>query len=136
MSTTATRLAGLHPTLRPLAEALLARCKAAGYDVRIAQGYRSAKEQNDLYAQGRTAPGPKVTNARAKDSRHCDTLPDGRPGATAFDIAVYVNGAADWNVKNPAWLAAGKIGEELGLQWGGRWTKFVDRPHFQLPKRP
>ena len=26
----------------------------------------------------------------------------------------------------------GKIGEELGLEWGGRWTSPQDKPHLQL----
>jgi hypothetical protein len=26
----------------------------------------------------------------------------------------------------------GKIGEELGLEWGGRFTSIMDRPHLQL----
>lgn len=25
----------------------------------------------------------------------------------------------------------GKIGEALGLEWGGGWKKIIDRPHFQ-----
>jgi peptidoglycan LD-endopeptidase CwlK len=93
-------------------------------------------EREAVYAKGGARPGPKVTNAHAKDSRHSDTLPDGRPGATAFDVAVFVNGVADWNIKNPAWAAAGKIGESLGLEWGARWTRLPDTPHFQLKQRP
>lgn len=26
----------------------------------------------------------------------------------------------------------GKIGEELGLEWGGSWKRFQDKPHLQL----
>lgn len=121
MSTTETYLAGLHLTLRSLAEALLAGCAAAGYDLRITQGYRSAAEQDALYAQGRNGDKrPRVTNAKSTQSRHCDTLKDGRPGSTAFDIAPFVAGRPDWKLTNPAWAFAGKVGEELGLEWGGR----------------
>ena len=27
----------------------------------------------------------------------------------------------------------GKIGESIGLEWGGSWKSIVDKPHFQLP---
>jgi hypothetical protein len=27
----------------------------------------------------------------------------------------------------------GKIGQSLGLEWGGSWHSIVDKPHFQLP---
>ena len=27
----------------------------------------------------------------------------------------------------------GKIGQEIGLEWGGSWKSFKDLPHFQLP---
>jgi len=29
------------------------------------------------------------------------------------------------------WAAAAQIGRQLGLEWGGDWTGFVDRPHYQ-----
>ena len=27
----------------------------------------------------------------------------------------------------------GKIGQSIGLEWGGSWKSIVDKPHFQLP---
>nr|WP_295770097.1 M15 family metallopeptidase [Rhodoferax sp.] len=41
---------------------------------------RSCAEQDALYAQGRTAPGNKVTNAKSGDSNHNFGI--------AFDIGV------------------------------------------------
>lgn len=29
------------------------------------------------------------------------------------------------------WEAAGRIGKAMGFTWGGDWTSFVDKPHFQ-----
>jgi len=38
----------------------------------------------------------------------------------------------DWNPTGLHWVTLGKLGESLGLEWGGRWSK-PDRPHFQIP---
>ena len=27
----------------------------------------------------------------------------------------------------------GKLGQSIGLEWGGSWKSIVDKPHFQLP---
>jgi peptidoglycan L-alanyl-D-glutamate endopeptidase CwlK len=47
----------------------------------------------------------------------------------AFDIAVMKNGKVSWVFDD--YKPYGKIGEDLGLEWGGSW-KFRDGPHFQL----
>jgi hypothetical protein len=39
------------------------------------------------------------------------------------------NGSVDLNTTMSEEIA--KIAENLGLEWGGRWTEFVDSPHFQ-----
>lgn len=137
----------LHPTLQPLCLQFLANCKAAGLNVFITQTYRSVEYQNSLYAQGRTqaqlnAVGlsgvkaepskPRVTNAKGGTSEHDRTLA-GVPASRAFDIAFMSNGAASWADSMP-WAKAGAIGRGLGLEWGGDWKSFVDRPHFQLRK--
>jgi peptidoglycan LD-endopeptidase CwlK len=80
--------------------------------------YRSQEQQNALYAQGRTTPGKVVT--WTKNSRH--TKRD------AFDIAILKNGKITWD--DMEYMAAGNIGESVGLVWGGRWHN-PDYPHFQ-----
>lgn len=89
---------------------------------------RTQEEQDALYAQGRTKPGPKVTWTRK--SRHIE----GR----AFDIAVLRDGKPCWDVKAdvnadavPDYDQAGAIGESVGLRWGGRFTP-PDRCHFEV----
>jgi hypothetical protein len=58
---------------------------------------------------------------------------DGR----AIDICPYMqwqlNGPdkLQWDGSDPVWAAIGRIGEELGLRWGGRW-KQKDWGHFEL----
>jgi peptidoglycan L-alanyl-D-glutamate endopeptidase CwlK len=83
---------------------------------------RTATQQLDLYAQGRTKPGPIVT--WTKDSNHMS----GR----AFDIAMIgENGKADW--REESYDRPGEIGKSIGLEWGGDWLgKKKDKPHFQL----
>lgn len=114
-------IATLEPVTAKLAREHLRRLAALGLTFKITSARRTWAEQTALYAKGRTAPGPKVTNARAGYSWH--------NFGTAYDLTLFSG-------KNPVWDSkhydtAGKIGEELGLEWGGRWTRLVDRPHFQ-----
>jgi peptidoglycan L-alanyl-D-glutamate endopeptidase CwlK len=115
------RIASLHPPFQALARSFLAECEKAGHRLRVTYGLRSMSEQAALYAQGRTAPGKIVTNAKPGQSPH-------NYGA-AIDV-VFLNGkgGVDWN---GPWAAIGAIGEKLGLVWGGNFKSFVDRPHFE-----
>lgn len=113
-------LATVQPQLAKLGRELLRRLAAEGLTFKVTSGNRTQAEQDALYAQGRTKPGPKVTWTRK--SRHI--------GGRAIDLTLFSG-------KNPVWESkhykrAGEIGEELGLIWGGRW-KTPDQPHFELP---
>ncbi len=119
----------LHPKIKVLAEQLLVNANNNGTPIIITQTLRTIEEQNELYNQGRTKPGKIVTNAKNGDSYHCYGL--------AFDIALIVGKKVIWNKndnnhnKIDDWEEIGKLGEQLGLEWGGRW-KFQDIPHFQF----
>jgi len=92
-----------------------------GIRLRITQGLRTIEQQNVLFSQGRTAPGDIVTNAQGGQSYHNYGL--------AFDVAgVNENGLLDYNID---WEGIGQIANDIGLEWGGNWTNFIDRPHFQ-----
>lgn len=41
-----------------------------------------------------------------------------------------LDGKAIWN-DEILWGKVGALGESVGLEWGGRWARFPDRPHFQ-----
>ena len=119
------RLARVHPKVAQLGLRMVDSCAQAGVGVLITQGLRTWQEQDALYAQGRTTPGKIVTNARGGESWHNFGL--------AFDIVVLDSvGKADWDTAHPGWRRAAAIGESFGLEWGGRWPKFKDLPHFQL----
>jgi peptidoglycan L-alanyl-D-glutamate endopeptidase CwlK len=116
-------LADLLPDARALAEQLLAATEQEGFPVFITSTLRTFYEQTELYAQGRTKPGPIVTYAQGGESRHNHGL--------AFDVA-FVRPAGEDVFEGP-WEQVGAIGRELGLEWGGDWTSFIDMPHFQIP---
>ena len=113
-------LATVQPCLRELGTELLRLLKAEGLTFKDTSGNRTQAEQDALYAQGRTAPGPVVTWTR--HSRHI--------GGRAFDLTLFQGKYPVW--ESPHYDRAGEIGESLGLVWGGRW-KTPDRPHFELP---
>jgi len=113
----------LHPKLQAIIPKLIEACRKQGIDIAITQTLRTKAEQDALYAQGRTAPGKIVTKAPYPKSLHC--------WGVAFDFLPLTNGKPDW-AKLHLFSKVGEIGEMFGLEWGGRWTSFVDRPQFQL----
>ncbi len=86
----------------------------------VSDGRRTSGEQATLYAQGRTRPGPIVTNARFSDHQ----------AGLAFDIDMLGHAAAE--VPTSIWSLAGAWGEYLGLAWGGRFVTINDQRHFFL----
>ena len=112
----------LHPKVKPLCVAFIEKCKALGIDVLITSTYRDAESQNALYAQGRTLPGKKVTNASAGKSYHNYKV--------AFDFAPIVNGKVMWD-DAALFTRCGEIAESVGLEWAGRWIKFKELAHCQ-----
>lgn len=83
-------------------------------------GYRSFDEQAELYAQGRTTPGPVVTRAKAGFSMHCYGL--------ATDWAYFEGGQYTPLEYNDGkwkeyWDACEKVGLRC-LEW--------ERPHNEL----
>ncbi len=117
----------LHPTLRTKLAQLRELLAAENLDFFVSEGMRSPGRQQYLYDQGRTEEGKKrggiVTNAKAWSSNH--------NYGCAIDFAPK-NG--DWNGAN--WTRLGELAESVGLEWGGRWTSPVDRPHVQLNGLP
>lgn len=127
------KIEDLHPALQPICREFLRRCESAGLDILITCTYRSASEQDELYAQGRSKPGRIVTKAKGGKSSHNATKIDGTPASLAFDVVPLVYGKPTWDEKHPHWQEAGRIGMELGLNWYGRpGAPFREFPHFEL----
>ncbi len=117
--------------VKALALAFLAECKRSGLDVLIYCTLRGNDEQAALYARGRTAPGPIVTNAKPGQSLH---NPDTSGYAWAFDAVPMKNGIAQWS-DSYAIERMGEAGEAVGLEWAGRWQGALrERVHFQIKK--
>ena len=114
---------GLVPEFDAKLQLFERKLAANGIKVILTSGYRSIEEQDKLYAMGRTKPGKIVTNARGGYSWHNFGL--------AADYAFVINGKVTWN---GPWDTFGKIARECGLEWGGDWTKFKDRPHVQMTR--
>ena len=122
----------LHPAMQPLAAEFLNNCKAAGIDLLVTCTWRSAAEQDALYAQGRTTPGAIVTRAKAGQSKHNHTLA-GRPASLALDVVPLRLGKPVWAASDAIWQDVGRIGKACGLEWAGEWKRMREFPHFQHP---
>jgi len=101
--------------------------KEAGIELLVTCTYRCPADQSKLYAQGRSAHGPVVTDARAGDSLHQYRV--------AFDVVPMRNGKPVWGTlaKQDAdlWNQVGALGEKYSFEWAGRWKSFREMPHFQ-----
>lgn len=118
----------LHPSVKKKAQLFTAACKAQGIDVLIYRTYASLEAQAALYEQGRTTPGPIVTNAKPGQSMHNYRC--------AFDAVPMLNGKPLWDSTNGSnrevWQKMGRLGESVGLEWSGRWNgKLREMAHFQ-----
>lgn len=122
----ASRLGTLEAPLPERAVRLQRAMAAIGHPITITQAKRTAAEQAALYAQGRTTPGKRVTDADG-----IERLSNHQSGR-AFDVAFLTEAGPSWDEGHP-WAALGALGEVLGLKWGGRW-RTPDRPHFELPR--
>ncbi len=117
------RIDTLHPLVRAKAKEFILRAeKELSIKLRVTSALRTWEEQTRLYNKGRSAPGNKITNAKAGESYHNYGL--------AFDVVEIKNGKAIWN--NPNWKKIGELGKSLGFEWGGDWVRLVDKPHFQM----
>lgn len=125
------KLLGVHPTLVAKVTRILNAMDALGFPMRVTDGVRTTEQQQALYAQGRTAPGAKVTNADGvvRKSNH-QAKADGF--GHAVDCCFLVNGKPAWSDTLP-WTLYGAMAQALGLTWGGNWQSIKDRPHVELP---
>lgn len=116
----------LHPQFQPKVHEFMDAAKAAGLDVLIYCTYRDRAEQDALYAQGRTKPGRKVTNAKGGQSAHNHGL--------AFDGVPLIHGKPMWDETHPSWVTYGHVASAVGLEWAGDWVGDMrEKPHVQMP---
>lgn len=119
------KIASLHPAIRWKATDFMNDANAVS-DVKIimAQGLRTFEEQDGLYAKGRTEPGGIITKAKGGQSNHNYGL--------AFDIAGVVGEGKNQKITYDLnWFQLKRVGSKNGLDWGGDWKTFKDKPHFE-----
>lgn len=106
---------------------VLAECRTLGVEYWAIRGYDNWVAQAKLYFQGRTTPGPVVTNAG--------------PGFSAHNYGLALDVCRDVNVERsglqPGWGSKdydilGEVALGHGLVWGGTWSH-PDKPHIQWP---
>ncbi len=134
------RIAKLHPAIRKEAIEIIEKVESGlpkNMAIRVVQGLRTFKEQNDLYAQGRTKPGRRVTNAKGGQSNHNYGL--------ALDFAILLdkdnNGTFEtlsWDAdadldkdKVADWLEIARAFKAAGWAWGGDFKSIIDKPHVE-----
>jgi peptidoglycan L-alanyl-D-glutamate endopeptidase CwlK len=117
-----TLLLKVQPVFANLLIELKKRYQEKGLECKFISGTRTYEEQAAIYAQGRTAPGPKVSNARPGFSNHNFGI--------AVDAALFTPDGKYLGT-SPHYRDIGPIVKDFPtLEWGGNW-RFVDEPHIQ-----
>lgn len=122
-------ISALHPILQDKAVRLVAEMKKHARPIVVVSTVRTAAIQQGYWQRGRGPNGEiidpllVITDAQGLQSYHNYGL--------AFDVAFDGITPTDDD-----WQNLGYIGEQLGLEWGGRWENTSmgtkgDRPHFQ-----
>ena len=136
-------LKNVHPDLVKVLEAAI---EDSPCDFTVVEGLRTKTRQKELYAQGRTKPGIKVTNldGEKKLSNHQDEA-DGKKDnlGSAVDIYPFFLGQVQVHhkdvVKKLTEIAkhikekAKKL--KIDITWGGDWKNPYDPPHFELKRK-
>lgn len=107
-------LSSLDDRFRPYVEYLVAWAEYLGLRPVVTETRRSWQRQNELYAQGRTAPGRIVTKAKGGESPH------------QYGLAADVTSSFGYG--SPAALQIRAIAEYMGfglISW--------DEPHVEAP---
>lgn len=117
------KIEDLLPSVQEKVNKFIELCHNNDIDLLVTSTYRDNESQNQLYAQGRTLPGKKVTNAKAGESWHNYRC--------AVDVVPLRSGKPVWDGNDPVWKTVGKLGKEAGLEWAGDWVKFKELAHFQ-----
>lgn len=120
----------LQPEFAALMGRVIYAWQAEHLDVLITCTTRTADEQAELYAMGRTKPGRIVTYKKPGTSKHELGL--------AVDFVPLVYGKPVWkftpNDPCDPWLLAAQVATRVSdrIEWGGSWARFRDMPHLQL----
>lgn len=121
----------LDPEFRRRLAMTLGTLALEGIIMKFHEGFRTSARQQYLYAQGRTRPGPKVTNANgtSKLSNHQGNGSFG--SGCAADCYPVVNGKVTLEPPEKIWQRYAEVAEQNGLTAGYRWKVPHDPPHVE-----
>jgi peptidoglycan LD-endopeptidase CwlK len=143
----------LLPQVKVKLEELEALAEQANIHFIVTQTLRSNEEQIAYYAQGRQSLEEvnelrkiaKLPPIADDENRHvitrAKTVWDSYHAyGRAFDVAVISSEgkinwseSIDWDSDGISdWIELGKLGESIGLEWGGNFSSLRDLPHFQF----
>jgi len=122
------RLSGIYPPLQTALEGIFAEMEKMGHPMFVVQGVRTQREQQALFAQGRTTPG-KIVTMKDGIRNKSDHQPDEDGWGHAVDCAFL--GPKPFDDAHP-WESFGETAEAYGLTWGGRWSHPHDSPHVEV----
>lgn len=113
----------LHPIFRKaLSQGLIPAIRDAGLPLHVFESFRTPSRQADLYASGRTAPGPKRTNALPWRSFH-------QYGLAVDFVFKTADGAWHWDEPEKGmWAKYTELCAAAGLR-----TLSFERPHVEYP---
>lgn len=122
-------LVGVHPDLVRLMKSAIVDCPV---DFTITEGVRTVLRQLDLYAQGRTKPGKKITNCDGIKVRSNHQIKTDGYGY-AVDLYAYPINVNDTENIQVIAQHIKKVANKMNIkiEWGGDW-KMKDYPHFEL----
>lgn len=122
------RVNALAPKMQVAVEAIIKGMADAGHKAKVFETLRTAERQAFLYGFGRQYDDGRGTVTKVQDARR---------GWHFFGLAVDIveSDATPWNASQAFWQTLGKLAEQHGLTWGGRW-KFLDLPHCQFANCP
>lgn len=127
-------LKGVHPDLVRVMQLAI---KKSGQDFMVLEGVRTLARQKELYAQGRTKPGPKVT--WTLNSRHIQKADGYGHAVDLVPFPVDWNSPAKFDAIYTAVMAAAKelgVGVRSGMDWDRDGKKRErgegDSPHFEM----
>lgn len=145
----------LLPELRQKALQVVDNCKERGANMLIYCTLRDLQDQARLFRQSRSTADIRrrmdelrsqgfgyladvINDVGPQFGRMGQHVTNAVPGQSwhnlreAFDAVPVIDGVAQWNANHPHWAIYGEEAEKLGLNWGGSWENFIDKPHCQI----
>lgn len=114
------KLEELVPEARWAAQCWLSDCFALGRPFTVSEVFRTTERQKALYAQGRTKPGPIVTER--------DGVTNLSEHQTRLAADIYPN--CSKKDQNAWWIEIADIGRKYGVKHPYTKGRFIDLPHF------